>query len=69
LKSLGLWVEINKELNSHNFFSFFCGVFSVASNLEKILFTFPSSIGVGRSKADEMILPAVLLPIPGREVH
>ena len=41
----------------------------MASNLDKILFTFPSNIGVGRSKADEMILPAVLLPIPGRETH
>ena len=42
---------------------------SIANNLEKILFTFPSNIGVGKSKADEIILPAVLFTTPGREIH
>ena len=57
---------INEDENS---FSSLINILSVANNLEKILFTFPSKIGVGKSKADEIILPAVLLPMPGREIH
>ena len=37
----------------------------IIENLERILFTLPSKIGNGKSKAEEIILPAVLFPIPG----
>ena len=36
---------------------------------DKILFTFPSSKGVGKLTAEESILPAVDTPIPGNLVQ
>ncbi len=69
LKSLGLSSESKEELTSHNFLWALLIISSLAINLDKILLTFPSKIGAGKSKAEEIILPAVVLPIPGSDVH
>ena len=41
----------------------------LAISLEKPRFIFPSRIALRKLKADERILPAVLLPIPGKSIQ
>ena len=43
--------------------------FELATSLLKTLLTFPSNKGVGKSKAEEIMLPAVVRPIPGKDIQ
>ena len=69
LKSLGLSDGTNCSLTLHNLLTLFIGDLLLAINRERILLTLPSRIGRGKSKAEEIILPAVLLLTPGSAIH
>ena len=66
---LGLFLSNNFSLKFHSSEIQLSGFIGIAKSLVKTRLTLPSSKGAGKSKADEIMLPAVLLPIPGKEIQ